>query len=132
MTIVDWNGVLSKATAAELLFRDVLVARLVEPFWSDGTFYAKPRVVIAPTNGPWAQRLLDYVAFSVEWNRRVEQGEAADSSEFDRFRELLGPTKWSVVVDGTRLPIEEGPSFYADEVSWVCHNAVPGASSDTP
>lgn len=102
----------------------ILVADVADAFCTDGVWYASFRLVASDAGNHAEARAAEFVAFSVEWNARVKAGRDADSTEFERFSDLIESGAWSANLDGRVVAIEAAPVFYpGDEVSWRSSSA---------
>jgi hypothetical protein len=77
----------------QLWYSDMLVADLHQVFPHQGTWFASYELKIAPGEGALQDRLLEYVAFAEDFNRRIAQGQDHDFAEFDGFGAVVGPER---------------------------------------
>lgn len=96
------------------------VADLSEVHEHQGTWFGTYRLVVTPTDGEGAKRVLEFVAFNIDWNERCEGPEAPSTDEFDQFSDVVNGAWWAAANAGERKPIKDAPNFLAeDEVSWL-------------
>jgi hypothetical protein len=109
-----------------LYFGSVLVGEIRAAFCHQGTWFGEFRPTLTGEAGGSERRLLDFIAFSLDWNGRVRDERPHDVSEYDAFGEVIGPGLWQTrTSDGAVTPISSAPNFYAPgEVSWVALTTV--------
>lgn len=102
-----------------LWYGDALVADLHQVFPHQGTWFAEYELKVAAGGGMLTERLLEYITFSEDFNRRIALGQDHDFAEFDRFGDIYGAESWRVPrPDGGVMPME-GPIMFSDgQVSW--------------
>jgi hypothetical protein len=113
----------------ELHCGNLLVAIVHEPFESGSTWFGSVRVTLQAGDGAHAARVLQFIAFTIDWHARVERDPAhpPDPEEFDRFTDLVDSgvwfTRWP---DGHEEPIGQAPAFApGGEVSWFIQSQSP-------
>ncbi len=104
---------------AELWSGGLLVGRVKGVIESDATWHGVLERTVAAGQGAAAARVVEFIAFSEEWNERVRRGEDPDPGEFGRFADLVESTTWRVGGLGAVRRISKAPVFFAgDEVTW--------------
>lgn len=112
----------------QLWYGGVLVAELPQVFSHQGTWFAPYELKITPREGLLHDRLLEYIAFSEEFFRRIAQGEEHDFGEFDRFGPLADTASWRVPrPDGGVMPMAGRMWFGEGQASWEHPEEVPSA-----
>jgi hypothetical protein len=107
------------ALELELWYGDVLVAELHQAFPHQGTWFAVYKLKIAPGEGALQERLLEYIAFTQDFNRRIAEGHDHDFAEFDRFGSFAGAGCWKIPrPDGGVMPMEGAMWFVDGQASW--------------
>jgi hypothetical protein len=103
----------------QLWYGDVLVADLHEVFPHQGTWFALYELKIALGEGALQDRLLEYIAFTMNFNRRIAEGQDHDFDEFDRFGGIAKENSWKVPrPDGGVMPMEGRMWFVDGQASW--------------
>jgi hypothetical protein len=103
----------------QLWYGQVLVAELHEVFPHQGTWFAPYELRIRSGTGELQDRLLAYIAFCEEFNRRIAGGQAHDFAEFDRFLPAADAGSWRVPrPDGGEMPMEGRMWFMEGQASW--------------
>jgi hypothetical protein len=103
----------------QLWYGDVLVAELHQVFPHQGTWFAPYELKIAPGEGVLQDRVLEYIAFCEDFDRRIAQGQDHDFAEFDRFGALADAGSWNVPrPDGGAMPMTERMWFLGGQASW--------------
>ncbi len=103
----------------ELYYDNLLVGDIAAPLLQQGAWFGDFLQVVDAQDGPLAQQICDFIAFSRNWHFRLGAGADCAASEFDEFNDLLRSGLWSTrAADGTVSRIEEVPVFVNDEVSW--------------
>jgi hypothetical protein len=105
-----------------LYFGDTHVADIQNVFCHAETWFGVYEPVIQPVTGGLECRILKFVEFSKDRNKRTEEQSMTppSASEFDQFNDLISSDCWSVVAaDRTRSKILEAPLFIGGgELSW--------------
>ena len=103
----------------QLWYGDVLVAELHNVFPHQGTWFASYELKISPGEGVLQDRLLEYIAFTTDFDRRIAEGQDHHFDEFDRFGDIAEAGPWKVPrPDGGVMPME-GKMWVVDEqASW--------------
>ena len=106
----------------KLFFDKLLVGEITDPFFSDGTWHGACCLLIDSKQGQTAKRILDYIEFSRDWNRRIAASPSnpPEASEFDRFHDVINSGLWSVEINNReRNRIINAPVFIeGKEMSW--------------
>jgi hypothetical protein len=103
----------------QLWYGDVLVADLHEVFPHQGTWFAPYDLKISPGEGAMQDRLLEYIAFSEDFDRRIAQGQDHDFTEFDRYGPIADTGSWRVPrPDGGTLPMAGRMWFAGGQACW--------------
>jgi len=103
----------------QLWYGDLLVAELHQVFPHQGTWFATYELKIAAGEGELQDRLLEYIAFSEDFVRRIGDGEEHDFAEFDRFGAIAETDSWRVPrPDVGSMPMEGRMSFLDGQASW--------------
>src|SRR5262245_59276872 len=104
----------------QLYYDNLLVGGVGAPLLHQGTWFGDFHQVIAPQNGPLAQRICDFIAFCRGWHTRLDIGANCEASEFDQFSDLLRSGLWLTRnADGMAARIEEAPVFTSSAaISW--------------
>ncbi len=112
----------------ELWYEDLLIAKLHDVCPHQGTWFAKCELKIAQGEGILQDSLLDYMAFSEEFDRRIAQGEEHDFSEFERFGSIASASSWNVpLADGSLMPMAGRMWFIAGQACWQHPESHPSA-----
>jgi hypothetical protein len=110
----------------QLWYSDLLVAQLHQVFPHQGTWFAPYELKIAPGEGALQDRLLEYIAFSEDFDRRIGQGQDHDFAEFDRFEPISDAGSWSVPrPGGGAMPMAGRMWFVGGQASWQHPETVP-------
>ncbi len=110
----------------KLWYGDLLVAELHQVFPHQGTWFASYELKLAPGEGPLQDRLLEYIAFCEDFDRRIAQGQGHDFAEFDRFGPIADTASWWVPrPDGGVVPMEGRMWFVGGQVSWQHPQTLP-------
>lgn len=110
----------------QLWYGDVLVADLHKVFPHQGTWFAPYELKILPGEGALQDRLLEYIAFTTDFNNRIAEGQDHDFDEFDRFRGIAEAGSWKVPrPDGGIMPMEGVMWFVDGQASWQHAEASP-------
>ena len=100
----------------------IRVGEIQDAFLSDDTWFGRYKLTIRREEGGSQGRILDFIELCGAWNRRIARSpsDPPETSEFDRFSDLITPNPWSVLSDdGNRLSVEGAPNFLdAGEMSW--------------
>jgi hypothetical protein len=112
---------MSDHTQWRLYFGFVLDGEIRNAFCHQDTWFGEFRPTLTGKVGGTERRLLDFIAFCVDWNARARDERPHDVSEYDAFGDLIGPGPWQTrTSDDVITPIEDAPNFYAPgEVSWL-------------
>ena len=103
----------------QLWYDDVLVADLHDVFPHQGTWFAPYELKIAPGKGALQDRLLEYIAFAEDFNRRIAEGQDHDFAEFDAFGPIADAESWRVPrPDGGVMPMAERMWFVGGQATW--------------
>ena len=104
-----------------LYFGSVLVGEIRDAFCHQGTWYGDFRPTLTGEASGADRRLLDFIAFCMDWAARSRDERPHDVSEYDAFADLIGPGLWQTrASDGAITPISSAPNFYAPgEDSWL-------------
>jgi hypothetical protein len=103
----------------QLWYGDVLVAELHQVFPHQGTWFAPYKLKIALGQGALRDRLLEYIAFTAGFNRRIAEGQDHDFAEFDRFGGIADAGSWKIPrPDGGVMPMEGKMWFVDGQASW--------------
>lgn len=103
----------------QLWYGDKLVADLHQVFPHQGTWFATYELKIARGEGALQDRLLEYIAFTDDFNRRIAQGQDHDFEEFDRFGDIADADSWRVPrPDGGVMPMADRIWFVDGQVCW--------------
>src|SRR5262245_1232813 len=103
----------------QLWYGDVLVADLHEVFPHQGTWFAPYDLKISPGEGALQDRLLEYIAFSEDFDRRIAQEQYHEFAEFDRYGPIADTGSWRVPrPDGGALPMEGRMWFAGGQACW--------------
>jgi len=112
----------------QLWYGDVLVAELHQVFPHQGTWFAPYELKITPGDGALQDRLLKYIAFKEDFDRRVTEGEDHDFDEFDPFGDIADASSWKVPrPDGGAMPMEGRIWFMDGQASWQHPETSPSA-----
>jgi hypothetical protein len=112
----------------QLWYGDVLVAELHQVFPHRGTWFASYELKIAPGEGVLRDRLLEYIAFCDDFDRRIAQGQDHSFAEFDRFDALADTGSWKVPrPDGGVMPMTERMWFVAGQACWQHPETAPSS-----
>lgn len=110
----------------QLWYGDVLVADLHDVFPHQGTWFAPYELKISPGEGAPKDRLLEYIAFTADFNRRIADGQDHDFDEFDRFGDIAEAGSWKVPLpDGTVMPMEGKMWFVDGQACWQHPQTLP-------
>jgi len=103
----------------QLWYGEVLVADLCDVCPHQGTWFGEYELRIPPGEGSLQNRLIAYIAFCEDFNRRVEEGSDHDFDEFTEFLPISDCSSWTARLrSGDSLPME-GRMWFADGgVSW--------------
>jgi hypothetical protein len=105
-----------------LLFGNIHVADVQNVICTADTWFGFYERVIHENADGSASRILRFIEFSKDWNKRAKEQPKAppDASEFDQFNDLIEGLRWSIESgDGKRSKILEAPLFFgANELSW--------------
>lgn len=102
-----------------LWYGDLLIADLHNVFPHQGTWFALYELKIAAGDGSLSDRLLKYIAFTIDFNRRIAEGRDYDFDEFDNFGSLAEAGLWKVPrPDGGAMPMAGRIGFVDGEVTW--------------
>lgn len=103
----------------QLWYGDVLVANLHDVFPHQGTWFAPYELKISPGDGVLQDRLLEYIAFTTDFNRRIAEGQDHDIDECNHFGDIAQAGAWKVPrPDGGVMPIEGRMWFVDGQASW--------------
>jgi hypothetical protein len=103
----------------QLWYGDVLVADLHQVFPHQGTWFAPYELKIAPGDGALQDRLLEYIAFTDDFNCRIAQGKYHDFAEFDDFGAIADAGSWKVPrPDGGVIPMADRMWLVDGQASW--------------
>jgi hypothetical protein len=109
-----------------LRYDDLLVAQLHQVFPHQGTWFALYELKIARGEGALQDRLLEYIAFSEDFDRRISQGQDHDFAEFDRFGPIADAGSWRVPrPDGGAMPMEGIMWFTSGQACWQHPETMP-------
>jgi hypothetical protein len=105
-----------------LWYAGLLVARVVNPIYSDATWYGTFQSLVAPNDRGLSRKIATYIEFCVDWNERTrsDPSHAPDASEFEQYTDVLSSQKWFIrSADGQSKQVLDAPVFFpGDEVSW--------------
>lgn len=105
-----------------LWYGNILIGRIRDVFFSDGTWFGNLERVVLPCHGELAYRLVSFIDFCEDWNKQYLNHPAAppDAGEFDQYADLLKSGSWSVrSTAGETARIAEAPVFFNEgEISW--------------
>jgi hypothetical protein len=88
-------------------------------FPHQGNWFALYKLRITPGEGARQDRVLEYIAFCIDFNRRIADGRDHDFDEFDRFGDLTEASLWRVPSpDGGVMPMEGRMWFWDGQVAW--------------
>jgi hypothetical protein len=105
----------------DLLYGDLLVGKITG--WSSGdggmwsgTFTSTPEHCGTGLGGP---RVLAFVEYSLDWQRRLELGKA-EGNELSAFDDVTKSQRWAIrTSSGERRRIVDAPAFFpGGEVTW--------------
>jgi hypothetical protein len=103
----------------QLWYGDVLVADLHEVFPHQGTWFASYDLRILPGEGALQDRVLEYIAFCEDFDRRITQGQDHDFTEFERYGPIADTGSWRVPrPDGGTLPMEGSMWLASGQACW--------------
>jgi hypothetical protein len=118
----------------QLWYAEVLVADLHQVFPHQGTWFATYELKIGPGEGALQDRLLEYIAFTEDFNNRIAKGEDHDFDEFDQFGPITEASSWKVPrPDSGVMPMTERMWFLDGQASWQHPETAPsteGAAND--
>jgi len=98
---------------------DLLVARLENVVHSEETYYATFHLCVTDAEPGIPSRIASFVRFSIDWDERFVAQKPAHHSEFDQFKELMGPGKWRVTWSSQSVAISQAPLFTdGNQVGW--------------
>jgi len=87
-----------------------------------GTWSGQFRRTLSTAQNSTEQRLDEFIEFCSDWHSRLRDADAADASEFDRFRDVFESGLWyTEYPDGTVNRIADAPVFmdgWCGEISW--------------
>jgi len=115
---------------AELWFGSLLVAdlRLLSPH--QGTWSSEYALRISADQGELQNRVLGYIAFCEDFDRRIANGQDHDFDEFERFTPIPNCESWSVRLPNGCLVPMEGRMWFADgEAGWQHPETEPSTES---
>jgi hypothetical protein len=113
------NWVAPPTLELQLCYGDVLVADLHQVFPHQGTWFAPCEVKIALGEGALQDRLLEYIEFTHDFNRRIAEGQDYDFAEFDYFGDIAEAASWTVPrPDGGVMPMAEKMWFADGQAIW--------------
>jgi hypothetical protein len=114
----------------QLWFGDVLVADLHQVFPHQGTWFAPYELKISQGQGTLQDRLLEYIAFTDDFNRRLAEGLDHDFEEFDSFGAIANATSWTVPrPDGGLIPMAEKMWFADGQACWQHPETTPSTEA---
>ncbi len=106
----------------ELRCDRALVGVIRNVFESDRTWYGAIDPTLQQRDPPLDARVEEFISFCVDWHRRLDdhQDEPPDAVEFEEFKDVLRPGRWSVAwPDGREDKLHQAPVFFAGgEVTW--------------
>jgi hypothetical protein len=105
----------------QLCFGHVVIGQITEVFEHQGTWFGAFRPAFFAAPGPLERRLCEFMAFSEDFNARAAAAQNTDSSEFDRYDDILTSGLWRVLApSGAISKIRDAPNFLRNgEVSWI-------------
>jgi hypothetical protein len=107
------------ALESQLWFGSLLVADLHQMSPHQDTWFSDCDLRIRSHQGELQEKLLAYIAFCEEFNRRIGEGRDHDFNEFDRFASIPNCKSWSAKLPNGRLVPMEGRIWFADGgVNW--------------
>jgi hypothetical protein len=103
-----------------LWYGDVEVGQIKNAFLNDGMWYGTLELELSCQDRKLGRRINDYITFVEDWNERVRRADQADTSEFDRYSDLVKSGLWFTRnEEGAVSYIRETPIFFAgNELSW--------------
>lgn len=114
----------------ELWYGDLLVALLHRVFPHQGTWFAEYELCIRPGQGELPGRLLAYIAFCDDFNRRLAADQELDFTEFNRFVPIAEGNLWIArFPNGGPVPMEGQLLFSEGQVSWQHPRTEPSTES---
>ena len=104
---------------AQLCYGGLLVADLRRMFPHQGTWLSEYELRITSEQGELQQRLLAYIEFCEDFQRKIAEGQDHDFDAFDCFNPIPLCESWSVRLRNSALVPMEGRIWFADgEASW--------------
>ena len=98
------------------------VGHVSDAFESDATWYGNLEVTLRRGSAAPTDRILDFVAFSQDWNERAlsQRENPPEPADFGAFEDLIADGLWTVShASGNRHRIAEAPVFLrSGELSW--------------
>ena len=97
----------------------LLVAHLNNAFPHQGTWFSDYVLSIDGRTDEHARRILDYISFCKDFNRRIANGDDHDFNEFDRFQDVSDCSQWrATLANGLIIPMEGQLGFIDEQVTW--------------
>jgi hypothetical protein len=102
-----------------LLYGSLNVGRIEDAFCSDDTWYGRFEATIKSSDGPLAERLLEFICFCEEWHQRLA-APSTDPCEFDHYSDVIKSGLWETQAEtGENWQIAEAPLFLlGGDVTW--------------
>jgi hypothetical protein len=74
---------------------------------------------IFPGDGALQDRLIDYIEFTTDFNRRIAEGQRHDFDEFDHFGDIAEAGSWRIPQPGGSIMPMEGRMWFVDgQLCW--------------
>ncbi|MEZ6132414.1 MAG: hypothetical protein R3C59_27435 [Planctomycetaceae bacterium] len=97
----------------------LLVAHLNNVFPHQGTWFADYVLSIDGRTDEHSRRILEYMSFCKDFNRRIASGDDHDFNEFDRFQDVSDCSHWRATLpNGLTIPMEGQLGFIDEQVTW--------------
>jgi hypothetical protein len=102
-----------------LWYDRILIGHVVDPFYSDYTWWGTLVRTAQPHDGELVCRLLSFIDFCDDWNERTRKNPAnpPSTAEFDLYDDILMSGLWLVQTSqGEQQKIDIAPLFHAGGV----------------
>jgi len=110
----------------ELWYNGLLVGRITDILYSDGTWFGLFDKTMTE-KGRVADRINQYITFSVDWNKRCEADpDDPEPEDFDQYKDLDSGLWYTQSPEGTTQRLDGLPLFSeGNEISWSTQGAPP-------